>query len=208
MGAATADGRPPAVPCVTALRHRGRDRVAVELDEAPWRVVPVDAAVDAGLAVGRALDRERARALNRALRRHRAQVVALRALRSADQTRAGLDRRLALRGVAQGERAEVLDRVERAGLVDDERFAHRRADALARRGLGDAAILADLETRGVAEEVARGAVATLEPEARRARAIVEARGTSVKTARYLVARGFGEDAVEATIAAAADDGLG
>jgi regulatory protein len=205
----TADARPSGTaPQVTALRSRGHDRVEVDLDGSPWRVMPVQAAAEAGLTVGRVLDRERARALGRALRRHHAHVAALRALRFADHSRAGLDARLAGRGVAPAARAEAVERVTRAGLVDDERFAHGRAGSLARRGLGDAAILADLETRGVAEVVARNAVAELEPEEHRARAIVRARGASARTARYLAARGFGEDAVEATIAAAFDDGLG
>lgn len=209
MEARTADARPAdAVPHVTALRRRGRDRIEVDLDGAPWRVVPVQAAADADLTIGRTLDRGRARALNRALRHHRAQVVALRALRFADHSTAGLDARLAGRGVAPTARAEVIARVTRAGLVDDVRFAHGRAESLARRGLGDAAILADLEARGVAEEVARDAVGALESEEGRARAIVERRGASARTARYLAARGFGEDAVEATIAGAFEDGLG
>ena len=41
-------------PVVTALRARGRGRVAVELDGAPWRTVPLEAVYAAGLAVGEA----------------------------------------------------------------------------------------------------------------------------------------------------------
>lgn len=202
------DRRAGAAPCVTALRSRGRDRVEVELDDLPWRVVPVGAAVEAGLGLGLAVDRERARALNRALRRHRAEVVAVRALGYADHTRAGLDERLARHGIAPAARAATVERAARAGLVDDVRFARSRAESLARRRLGNAAILADLEARGVETATARAAMDTLGAEDERARAIVARRGASAKTARYLAGRGFGADTVEAAIADVSEDGLG
>ena len=87
-------------PVVTALRARGPGRVAVELDGAPWRVVPLEAVYGAGLAVGGTLDRPTARTLGRELRRLGAQAVALRALRARDHTAASLEQRLAARGTA------------------------------------------------------------------------------------------------------------
>ena len=59
-------------PVITALRERKRGRVAVELDGAPWRVLPTDAVVRAGLTVGRPLDRATARELAREVRRAKA----------------------------------------------------------------------------------------------------------------------------------------
>ena len=53
---------------VTALHERPRGRVEIQLDGAPWRLVPADAVVRSGLSVGRALDRETARTLGRELR--------------------------------------------------------------------------------------------------------------------------------------------
>ncbi len=196
------------VPVVTALRARGPDRVAVELDGEPWRVVPAEAVLVAGLAVGGALDRGAARALGRALRRLEARTVALRALRARDHTRASLERRLEERGVAPGLRRETLASAERAGLVDDARFAVVRAAALAGRGAGDLLIVSDLERHGVPRELVRGAVAALEPERERAARIVAARGVGVKTARYLASKGFDESAVEAAVADLVRDGLG
>src|SRR5436189_1674 len=46
---------------VTALRARPNGRVAVDLDGGPWRTLPAEPVVRAGLAVGLELDRERAR---------------------------------------------------------------------------------------------------------------------------------------------------
>ncbi len=126
--------------------------------------------------------------------------TALRALRARDRSAAELDRRLSARGAGADERREVLERLERVGYVDDERFAHGRAAALAARGSGDALIRDDLERRGVATETIDAAVADLEPESARAERIVAKHGRSAKTARQLAARGFDEDAVASAVA--------
>jgi len=85
-------------------------------------------------------------------------------------------------------------------VTDDARFAERRADALAERGFGDEAIRDDLERQGVPPELRDQAVAALPDESGRARKVVARRGPGPKTARYLSAKGFGEDAVEAALA--------
>jgi regulatory protein len=184
---------------ITALRGR-RGRVAVELDGAPWRTLPVEAVVEAGLAVGLPLERERARMLARALRRRRATDVTLRALSRHDRSRSELELRLARAGVRAEARQDVLDRAARAGLVDDARFAATRARSLADRGAGDAFVLADLEQRGVDSELAHAVLSELEPESARAARVVEARGCSVRTLRYLVARGFAPESLDDLIA--------
>jgi regulatory protein len=131
--------------------------------------------------------------------------AALRALRARDRSTAELDQRLLARGAGAEERREALELLERVGYVDDERFARGRAATLAVRGSGDALIRDDLERRGLAGETIEGALAGLEPEHARAEQIVAKRGRSAKTARYLAARGFGEDAVAAAVA---PDGAG
>ena len=156
------------VPVVTALRARGPGRVAVELDGEPWRVVPLEAVYGAGLVVGGTLDRPTARALGRELRRLAAQSVALRALRARDHTAASLEQRLAARGTSATVRRDTVEAAQRAGLVDDRRFALQRAEQLAARGSGDLLIGDDLERQGVPPELVRLAIAALEPEADRA----------------------------------------
>ena len=193
---------------ITAVIDRGAHGVEVHLDGRRWRTVPVECAAAARLAEGVELDRERARSLARALRARRGIDVALRALRHADHSRASLERRLAERGVTEEARVSAVAVLERAGLVDDARVAAGRAESLARRGLGDAAIRDDLGRRGFDELAIAAAVAELPPEAERAAAIVSARGGSVRTARLLCARGFDEDVVEAAIAAREDSGIG
>ena len=127
--------------------------------------------------------------------------VALRALRSRDRTAAELGARLEQRGVGEAERQQALETLERIGYVDDERFARTRANHLAARGSGDALIRDDLERRGLAAEVVELALGALEPERERAAQIAVRRGRNLKTARYLASRGFGEEALDAVVAA-------
>ena len=189
------------MPTVTRLRDDGRGRVAVELDDAPWHTLPVDVVARSGLVEGRALDRAALRLLRQELRRAEALAVAGRALRRRDLSESGIAERLARASVAPAAVEESLAVLSRAGLVDDARFARTRADALAERGYGDAAIRHDLGRQGIAREVIEASLESLEPEGERARRLVERRGPGMKTARYLASKGFGEEALEAAAGA-------
>lgn len=187
------------MPVVTGLRELRGGRVAVELDGARWRTLPLDVVARVRLNQGEELDRERLRELARDLRRARAVDTALRAVSRREQSAAELDRRLRRGGFAPGLREETLNRLERVGLVDDERYALRRAESLADRGQGDEAIRWRLGRDGVPDELAARALEALPPESERARKVVAARGPGPRTARELARRGFGEDAVEAAL---------
>lgn len=126
--------------------------------------------------------------------------VALRALEHRNQSAAELRDRLARRGITASDLEEALETLERSGLVDDTRFAQSRAASLAARGYGNAFIDADLERRGIDAALREEAVKQLGPEAKRARDIVERRGRSPRTARYLSGRGFAADSLEALFA--------
>ena len=193
------------MPVVTGLRELRGGRVAVELDGARWRTLPADVVVRTRLGVGEALERPRLRELARELRSARAVDTALRAVSRREQSSAELDRRLQRRGFAPGLREETLNRLERVGLVDDERYAMRRAESLSERGHGDEAIRWRLERDGVGGEAVARALASLPPERQRARLVVAARGAGVRTARELARRGFGEDAVEEALGQAVAD---
>jgi regulatory protein len=162
----------------------------------PWRTVPADAVVRSNLRIGRALDRDTARTLGRELRRAHALDVAARALRYRDMSRHRLEARLADRGAPGGARAEALETLERVGLVDDERVAVSRAGVLAARGYGDAAIRHALEGEGLDPETVRAGLGAIEPEAERARGLLERRGEGLKTLRWLAARGFDASTLE------------
>lgn len=194
-------------PVVTALRARGKNRVEVELDGRPWRIVPAEAVLAAHLSVGRAVDRVTARALGRELRRLKAQAQALRALRSRDHTVASLEQRLTDRGATPGVRRETLEAMQRAGLVDDLRFARDRANVLATRGAGDHLIADDLQRHGVPDEGIRATLELLVPESTRAAVIIEARGRTKQTVRHLAAKGFSEETLEPLVAVLSADAV-
>jgi regulatory protein len=190
---------------VTRLQAAGRGRVAVDLDGAPWRVLPAEAVVAAGLSPGLDLGRARARTLARELRRIRAREVASRALRHRDLPAGMLEERLGRRGVAPAERRATVERLERVGVVDDGRFARSRAAAVAGRGRGDAAIRYDLEQHGIEPALIEDALAQLVPEPERAALLVERLGGGLRAARGLARRGFAEESVEAALGAVIAD---
>ena len=189
------------MPTVTALREDRRGRVAVELDGRPWRVLPADVVVRAGVVQGRALDRPALRLLRRELRRDEAVRKATRVLRTRDVSATRLEQRLTRASVAPAAAAESLRALTAAGIVDDERLAHNRAGTLAERGYGDAAIRHRLAQEALSSELIEEAMARLEPERERAKRLIERRGPGRRTSRYLAGRGFGEEAVEAALGA-------
>jgi SOS response regulatory protein OraA/RecX len=192
-------------PTVTGLRERKRGRVAVELDGALWRVLPTDAVVRAGLGVGRPLDRSTARDLARELRRARALTQATRLLAASGRSRRELEQRLARGRHSDSAREEAVGALERAGVLDDARLAESRAELLARRGYGDAAIRADLSRRLIPAEEAACAVAGLEPELVRIRRLLEAQPVTPALLRRLAGRGFSRDTLEEIASAFAQD---
>ncbi len=134
--------------------------------------------------------------------------MALRALRHRDLSAAELERRLTTKGFPEDDRNETLENLRRTGLLDDRRYAEGRAETLAGRGAGDALIRHDLGRAGIDRELVDEALRLLEPEAERARRIVERRGGGPKTARFLGGKGFSDETVAACVANPRHDELG
>jgi SOS response regulatory protein OraA/RecX len=193
-------------PRVSALLARPRGRVEVALEGELWRTLPVEAVLAAGLDVGVELDRARARRVRRELVQHEAMAKAARALARRDLSAKELAGRLSRAEIAPAARSEALERLARAGAIDDDRVATRRAALLAERGSGDALIRHDLTGRGIAVELVEAAVGALEPESSRAERIVERQGPSLRTARLLARKGFSEDSIEGTCGKAIAEG--
>ena len=105
-----------------------------------------------------------------------ARDICLRQLAVRPRTRAELATALRRRGIADEVAAEVLDRYDEVGLIDDEAFA--RAWVTSRhhgRGLARRALAGELRQRGVDGETAGAALTELDPatEKATARALVE-----------------------------------
>jgi regulatory protein len=192
-------------PTITALRERGRGKVAVDLDGAAWRVLPAAVVVRAGLRTGRPLDRETARRLAQEARREKALARATRALATRDRSRGELEERLERAGVPEAARGEALAALEASGVVDDSRVAEIRAEELARRGYGDFAIRSDLRRRRIPDDMVTAAIEALEPESERAGRVVAAHGAAPAVLRRLAARGFSRDTLEDLASAVAPD---
>lgn len=109
--------------------------------------------------------------------------------------------------------AEVLDRLEQRGLLDDQRFATDAADALRRSGrFGPSRISARLHQHGVSPALVQQAVGALEADWDQACAELVARAVSTRgpgvltdlkgrarLIRFLAARGFSGDVIERAI---------
>jgi regulatory protein len=94
------------------------------------------------------------------------------------RSREELRRRLARAGFDPGEIEEALGDLDRAGLIEDARFARELVrDQAGRRLSGDRAILAALRQRGVSPEVAEAALGDAGDEAARALSLAERRVT-------------------------------
>jgi SOS response regulatory protein OraA/RecX len=131
--------------------------------------------------------------------------VAVGAFARRDLTGSELDQRLARAGFAADARSSALARLREAGYVDDTRVALDRANRLAGRGLGDAAIRFDLDRRGVPGDVIEEALASLECERARASRLARSLGGGQRAARALARKGFEADAIANAVEVVADD---
>jgi SOS response regulatory protein OraA/RecX len=123
----------------------------------------------------------------------------VRALARRDLSARQLDERLERTGVSADARREALASAERLGYLDDERFALGRAKTLAERGLGDAAIVYDLEQAGLDESLVAPALASLAAESERAKRLASSLGGGVRAARALARKGFARESIEAAL---------
>jgi regulatory protein len=184
---------------LTGLRRSRPGRIELEVDGQPWRVVPDDVVVRCRLAAGTELDRPLLRELRRELRRAEALAGATQALSRRDFTRRRLTERLRARGVRESEAEDAVTTLARAGLVDDERLARRRAQVLAERGWGDAAIEARLRSEAVPAEYVSAALAELTPESERAGGLAPKASDRRKAWALLARRGFSPETIEEVV---------
>jgi regulatory protein len=140
-------------------------------------------------------------------REEQARALCLRLLTARSHTRAELNRQLAKRGYPADVSARVLDRLAAVGLVDDTDFAEhwvqsRRANA----GKSKRALAAELQTKGVDNDVISTVLGGLSAGAERERAeqLVRARlrretlsgddaGVTRRLVGMLARRGYGQN---------------
>jgi len=132
--------------------------------------------------------------------RAEALAAATRALARREHSARSLAERLRRAGVGRDVADDVVEELQRVGLVDDGRFAAERARVLAEKGKGDAAIRFELARAGLESAEVDAAVDALAPERERAERVIARRGATPATARLLAGRGFDEEVVAAVVA--------
>ena len=105
-----------------------------------------------------------------------ARILVLRRLDSAPRTRAELEGYLSQRGVPDDAAAEVLDRFEDVGLIDDVAYAEGWVRSRhGTKGLGRRAVAAELRRKGVSDDIVAAALEPIDPAQERERAMALAR---------------------------------
>ena len=111
-----------------------------------------------------------------------ARTILLRRLSAAPRTRAELRTDLLRRGVPEQVADRVLDRFVEVGLIDDTAFAQLWVDSRQRtRGSARGVLRQELRSKGISDDDAAAALAGIDDEAERARAVqlVQARARSM-----------------------------
>ncbi|MEO6205860.1 MAG: regulatory protein RecX [Mycobacteriales bacterium] len=115
--------------------------------------------------------------------REAAREICLQQLAFSPRTRAELAAKLSNRGIPDDAAQEVLGRFTEVGIIDDALFAQMWVTSRHRgRGLAGRALQQELRRKGVDEDLAKEALASLEPDEERAtaRALVDRRIASTR----------------------------
>ncbi|MBK7405622.1 MAG: regulatory protein RecX [Phycisphaerales bacterium] len=206
---------------VTALRPTGEDAARFNLKVGRVQVGPIhaDDVQQLGLRVGLPIDGAVLSALGAALAREAARADAMRLLRARPRSKMDLVRRLTIKGHEREHAGAAADRLERAGLINDEALAATRAENLAETGkAAPRAAEVKLRALGLASPVATKAVReafqgldlvaqATEAARKRVRALGPAIDEATRRRRvwgYLARRGYDHE----TCRRALDDALG
>lgn len=146
-----------------------------------------------------------------------ARAVVLRLLTGSPKSRSQLEDALRRKGCPDDVAAEVLDRMEEVGLVDDEAYAQMFVRSKqAGRGLARRALQHELRGKGIDDDITRGVLDTIGPDEERdlAREVVERRlrtmhglDRQVQTRRLaglLARKGYGAEVSRQVIVEALD----
>ena len=126
--------------------------------------------------------------------------VAVRALARRELSAAELLERITRAGISADDAARAVDDLREAGYQSDERAARERARTLSERGLGNAAIRAELRRRRLAVDI-EPVIAALPPESERAQALAERRGAGRRLVATLQRKGYSDETIYAVTGA-------
>jgi len=152
--------------------RRVADAIKVVVDGAVVLSLPAEAIVTEQLAIGTELSDTLLERLTRTGECHAAYQTALRLLARRGFARRDLGRRLQLKGHQPPAVEAALDRAERIGLLDEERYARNFVQTRTARGRGPARIRRELLQQGVADRVIESVMAEELPEGADQEAVV------------------------------------
>lgn len=150
------------MPIITDISAKGSGRRRereVAIDDGRTLTITEETYVRFGLAGGQALDPDRLREMEMADGVARAMMEAHRLIDHRMRTRRELAVRLRSRGWPEEVVAEVLDRLENVGLIDDGRFARQWIDERLRsRPVGLSLLRRELRQKGIDAEIVEAAL--------------------------------------------------
>ena len=120
--------------------------------------------------------------------------VAVKALARRELSAAELLEHITRAGISPDDAARAVDDLREAGYQSDERAARERARTLCERGLGNAAIRADLRGRRLAVDI-EPVIAALPPESKRAQALAERLGAGRRLVATLQRKGYSDETI-------------
>jgi regulatory protein len=196
----------PETLVITAIERQARnpDRVSIFADGEWVLGVHVEVLASTGLQVGQALELRELQAAARAEELRHVRESALRFLGYRSRSRRELQTRLERKGYAPELVQEVLEALQRSGLIDDAEFS--RAWVAARQGsrpMGRNRLAVELRQKGVDRELVESALQDVDPDTELARAMLvgrqkaaQVRGEDPRSARRklaaaLMRRGYG-----------------
>ncbi|HZU78038.1 MAG TPA: regulatory protein RecX [Dehalococcoidia bacterium] len=195
------------MPRITSIEPQKRGgRVTIFADGVPWIAAAEAAVLECGLRRGDQATPELRERLEELDARHRAHEAALLLLSYRQRSEDELRQRLRRKAIPEGAVEDAIERLRRAGLIDDAGFARAWVESRTSGpvGFGRRRIQAELRRKGVAAEVVAQALGE-QDEDERALAAALARAPTLRGLEYndfrrrlagfLQRRGFGYEAI-------------
>ncbi len=196
-------------PRITAIRRRGRNRREVTTSDGEAFTLQTSTLEQAGLREGEPLDHARRSQLEREDERATAHTAALRLLSYRPRSEWEIRERLHSRGMASEVVDDEVERLQQAGLLDDQRFAHAWVEERQTNApRGQRLLRSELRARGVDTATTDAAISSIDD---RTAALAVARRWAPRLAGlayaqfssrlsgYLQRRGFGYEEVAAAV---------
>lgn len=163
---------------VTAIIRQKQHLADVRFDDGTQVLLDVDILADSDLGMGSEIDPEALSALRFSSDETRAKSYAMWCLDRMDYTEKKLYEKLTAKGYDKKACAAVMARLCELGLVDDDRYARRFAEALMEKNISKREAIQKMMNRGIPYDLCKEVLAEFEPdEEAQIRAVIEKKYT-------------------------------